>query len=158
MSVMFKNLEVCHNNVNMAILNTLNEKISSGEVSGIVFGPKNNLEEENIGSIFFRVIYEDAKVKAIGKKYKVCQGIRITSNVDDLDVEYAKQESIRLNSWLADRIFKDKEFKKLDFVNDVSLTNVLTAYPLEKEKPNQFTSGIRILVEYNLDFQCTNVH
>jgi len=136
----------------MVILNILNEKIDE-EVDSVIFGPKTNSSEEEHDA-FFRVIYEDSIVKSVGKTYKISQPIRITSNVNNIDIEYAKQESIRLNSWVADRIFKDKEFKNVDIVNDVSLTNVLTAYPLEKDKPSQLSSGIRILIDFDLGFQC----
>lgn len=149
-------LEICHNKIEMVIISILDEKINEKEVCSVVFGPNTELgEEEN--PIFFRVIYEDSIVTPIGKTYKISQPIRITSNVDNIDTEYAKQESIRLNSWVADRIFKDKEFKSVGIVNDVILTNVLTAYPLEKDKPSQLSSGIRILVDFNLDFQCEKI-
>lgn len=146
-------LEICHNKIEMVILSILDEKIDEEEVDSIIFGPKTNSTEfEN--SAFFRVIYEDSIVKVVGKTYRVCQPVRITSNVDDVDIEYSRQESIRLNSWVTDRIFKDKEFKELDIVNDVSLTNILTAYPLKKSQITQLSSGIRIIIEYTLDFQC----
>lgn len=146
-------LEMCHNKIEMVILSILDQKVDEEEVDSIIFGPKTTSTEfEN--SAFFRVIYEDSIVKVVGKTYRVCQPVRITSNVDDVDIEYARQESIRLNSWVADRIFKDKEFKELDIVNDVSLTNILTSYPLKKSQITQLSSGIRIIIEYALDFQC----
>jgi len=153
MTVSITNLEQHHNKIEMIILSILNEKVREEEVSRIIFGPKTE-SEENEGFSFFRVIYEDSIVKTLGKIYKVSYAIRITSNVDNGDIELAKQESVRLNSWVADRIFKDKEFNNLDIVNDVNLTNILTSYPLEKDKDNLISSGIRIVVDFDLDFQC----
>jgi len=153
MTTIATELEICHNKIEMALLSIFDEKINQGEIECVIFGPKTDPNEIELNT-FFRVIYEDSIVKPSGKTYKVSQPIRITSNVDNVDGEYAKQESICLNSWVADRIFKDKELKKVDIVNDVCLTNVLTAYPLEKTQASQLSSGIRILVDYDLDFQC----
>ena len=153
MTTMMSELELCHNNIEMMIFSILDEKVNQEEVESIVFGPK--FDSIELGdNTFFRVIYEDSLVKSVGKTYKVCQPIRITSNVDNSDIEYAKQESIRLNSWVAERIFKDKELNNVGIVNDVALTNILTAYPLEKSKSTLLSSGIRIVVDYDLDFQC----
>jgi len=149
-------LELVLNNLEIGLFNLLDEKIRDGDVDSIIFGPKNKSEDFEECS-FFRLIFEDADVKSNGKMYISSQPIRITSNVNNNDIEYAKQESIRLNSWVADKIFKDKEFKNMDIVSDVSLTNILTAYPLEKAKPNQISSGIRIIVDLDLVFQCETV-